>query len=120
MIVYELPPIDDWSSTCWSLLSKDSDADGWVWLPFMAEAFRAAAVWLDWEGDLLELPRATSLPSACGRHFLVIAWKPYDNRSTFLASHFRLPWLEAEGVRWVEVCNAQGIVHRFRAIRAVA
>jgi hypothetical protein len=103
MIVYRIPPIDQWSG--WQKPRDvftgldDADADSHLaadWKPLWATA-KKMAKFLGWEGDIREGPYVTVLPNAPGEFApggIIIAWKQDNNGETFLASPRRLAWIE--------------------------
>ena len=122
MFVYAIGPIDDW--TGWlrpeelfrasidtspaASLTVGNDPPG----PF--EPHRWAQAWslarigareLRWEGDIRtgEGPFVSMLPQTEPDRPtpFIIAWKQDNNGMTFIASPFRLLWLEIEGIPWV-------------------
>jgi hypothetical protein len=118
MIVYRLDPIDWWNG--WhrveDLFEKQDDPEEGsatklrtkeLW-PFLAEAFHAAREWLGWEGDVSDGDLwATVLPPTEGFGWgpdmpFVLAWKQKNNGTTFIASPYRLPWVEQGCFGWVD------------------
>ena len=110
MIVYCLIPIDFWQG--WhrpSALFRVADdiindgihdPDDWKrqW-----ELAQAIATDMGWEGDIREGPYVTVIPDQPGNYSdppILIAWKQDNNGTTFIASPFRLPWLEDESTTW--------------------
>ena len=122
MFVYAMGPIDDWTgwrkpeelfraridtSAAASPMADDDphgDFEPHRWAQAWTSA-RAGARELHWEGDIRpgEGPFVTMLPSAepgVTTPF-IIAWKQDNNGMTFIASPFRLPWLEIDGTQWL-------------------
>ena len=109
MIIYCLPPIDQWSG--WQKPDKvftgieDDDGDthpAFEWEPLWKEA-QLMAVEMGWEGDVREGPYVTVLPRKPGDYwpgYVVVAWKQDNNGTTFLASPIRLEWLENDESEW--------------------
>lgn len=103
MIVYHIPPIDDW--TGWQEPSEvfrarvDNLISEWLdaaeWSPMWAKAQELANK-AGWEGDIREGPYLTVLPYPPGPPPIVIGWKQDNNGNTFIASPYELPWLDAE------------------------
>lgn len=106
MIVYCLNPIDFWHG--WMSEAEyrkqiienygrdlHQAASEWdEYLDFKEKAFELAKR-LGWEGDIRggDTPDIAGLP-ADGKFML--GWKQDNNGTTFIASPFRLPWLESE------------------------
>jgi hypothetical protein len=71
---------------------------------FRAKAYELAKK-AGWEGDIREGPYVAGLPThetADDGHFM-IAWKQDNNGDTFVASPYRLPWLESGDYgKWVQ------------------
>jgi hypothetical protein len=71
---------------------------------FRDKAF-ALAKEVGWEGDIREGPFIAGIPThetADDGHF-IIAWKQDNNGDTFVASPYRLPWLETGDYgKWVQ------------------
>lgn len=107
MFVYALGPIDYWGG--WTQL-KDlmiQDEDPWVYASSLVRRWDLAkemARHLIWEGDVIQGPYVSPIPDTGGDvvcEFL-IGWKQQNNGTTFIASPFKLPWLEEEACAWVD------------------
>lgn len=112
MIVYRLAPIDFWVGwnhkndlfreiTTEELAYEFRDIEEWNWLWAVASALARR---IGWEGDIREGPYVSMLPNAgCDPECSVlIAWKQDNNGTTFIASPYRLPWLEDGYVEFVD------------------
>jgi hypothetical protein len=102
MIVYCITPIDDWrgwlkpeklftdSPRVETLYTKKRWEESWI----LAQKL---ALEIGWEGDIREGcgPFVSVLPQPDVDNFL-IAWKQDNNGTTFVASPYRLPWLEED------------------------
>jgi hypothetical protein len=109
VIIYCLPPIDQWSG--WQkpdqvFTGTDKDdgdthpADEW---PELWKEVQRLAKGLGWEGDVREGPFVTVLPREPGDYwpgYVLVAWKQDNNGTTFLASPIHLPWLETDMAEW--------------------
>ena len=108
MIIYHLPPIDQWSG--WQCPDKvfigtEEDVDahqsadwGELWT-----SVQKLALQMGWEGDVRDGPYVTVLPREPLDYWpghVIIAWKQDNNGDTFLASPIHLPWLETEYAEW--------------------
>ena len=105
MIVYRCEPIDFWFG--WqrpgAVFRPDASGGGAYfhhlveeWPPLWERAKRLARS-LGWEGDVREGPFVTVLPpadGACSPSPVAIAWKQGNNGATFIATPYRLPWLD--------------------------
>jgi hypothetical protein len=111
MIVYCLPPIDFWAG--WQKISdvyriETPDEVGFYefrdpdeWRRLWAQA-KPLAQRLGWEGDFREGPFVSVLPTGDCDCSILIAWKQDNNGTTFVASPYRLPWLENGHVEFVD------------------
>jgi hypothetical protein len=75
-----------------------------TYFAFLAKAQELARK-IGWEGDIGSGPFIAGLPThetaSDGQY--VIAWKQSNNGDTFVASPYRLPWLESGDYgRWIE------------------
>jgi hypothetical protein len=82
--------------------SEWHDPDNWnsMWASAKRLASRIA-----WEGDIREGPYVTVLPEVPGDQSLppvVIAWKQDHRGTTFIASPFELPWINANCLDRIE------------------
>jgi hypothetical protein len=106
--VYQVGPIDWWGG--WTplpeLLARPNAIDD-PW-PHSGRSMQARwefaqtiARHLGWPGDIRQGPFACPLPNGdidCGEY--LIAWKEDNNGTTYVASPYRLPWLEGGNNRW--------------------
>jgi hypothetical protein len=116
MIVYCLAPIDEWIG--WN---HKNDVFKEIITEELAYEFRDIEEWnrlwaqaselgrqVGWEGDIREGPYVSMLPNPGGdpQCSVLIAWKQDNNGTTFVASPYRLPWLDEGGwVRWIDVTD---------------
>jgi len=107
MYVYEVPPIDAW--TGWmteeeyiaSLRANsffDNEESQMATIKALATKAQVLAKKLGWEGDRTVGPMFSGIPneggdSHCG---VLIGWKQSNNGATFIASPYRLPWLDKD------------------------
>jgi hypothetical protein len=61
-------------------------------------------------GDVQGSPLVSMIPNAgcapeCG---VLIGWKQLDNGTTFIASPYRLPWLEEDAGEWIDSNGCKG------------
>jgi hypothetical protein len=119
MIVYRVGFIDFWNGwrdVCEVFGKIDQDLpweanclDERLLLPFLGEALHAAAVDLGWAGDFKGSAgvKASVLPPPDPDGWgpdnpFLLAWKQSNNGETFIASPYRLPWVEADCFAWVD------------------
>jgi hypothetical protein len=57
---------------------------------------------IGWEGDISCGPYFSAIPTSSINSEYLIAWKQYNNGSTFVASPFRLSWLENDCYMWID------------------
>jgi hypothetical protein len=102
MIVYHIPPIDDWRG--WQRPSdlfrvSVSEWSEWfdppLWRPSWVKAQELAKK-AGWDGDIRDGPYVTVLPLPPGPSPVVIGWKQDNNGNCFIASPYKLPWLGSE------------------------
>lgn len=104
MVVYCVNPIDDWKGwqEPYPLFAEDEDDYNTTltptkWKPLWDKAQRLA-LRVGWEGDIRDGPFVTIIPGSMFMHsgepLAIIGWKQDNNGTTFLASPFRLPWIE--------------------------
>jgi hypothetical protein len=115
MWVYCLTPIDWWTGAHTvsdyesAIVADHGRADASEQVKGALSKFRnfldkAKAIAPGWEGDIREGPFVLPVPPrdpAEGLQFMV-AWKQENNGTTFLASPFRLPWLEEDAESYGE------------------
>lgn len=119
MIVYQLGPIDVWFG--WThlddvLATASKPLDERIDLcPYstttlqntLTRAQRLAEA-LGWDGDLREGPYFSRLPE---NDFypgsFLLAWKQDNNGTTYIASPYRLPWLETDCIDWITETSEQ-------------
>jgi len=103
VIVYCTAAIDFWNGwqTHADLFQPERDETGpkhpaTEWPPLWEKAQELARR-VGWEGDIRDGPYRTVLPDEKGGlPPVIIAWKQDNNGITFVASPYRLPWLDAE------------------------
>jgi hypothetical protein len=75
----------------------DALQHGWERAQFIARR-------VGWEGDVREGPWFCPLPAEGSDETFLIVWKQDNNGQTFVASPYRLPWLETGD----DVTSAEG------------
>lgn len=107
MFLYTLSPIDTWSGWSTEDEYKASEATQNDYdRPYALEQFekaKAQALELGkragWEGDFSVGPMVAGLPNRGGDTMsgILIGWKQQNDGTTFVASPYRLPWLDEDG-----------------------
>jgi hypothetical protein len=61
-------------------------------------AFKIAKTRAGWEGDFSQGPYYSGVPAEGGNNYcsVLIGWKQPNNGTTFVASEYKLPWLEKD------------------------
>jgi|SRR6516164_6932518 hypothetical protein len=126
MIVYELGPIDMWFG--WTPLQKVlaiaskpfSERGDWCHhsagkLEYALAHAQQLAKLLGWERDMREGPYFSPLPeNDTDPAAFLLAWKQDNNGTTFVASPYRLPWLDKSCDDWASDENG---IHRSQSGR---
>jgi hypothetical protein len=106
MFVYAMGPIENWEG--WrpaegaSTFGEASIAERAEFREFFSRA-REIARELGWEGDISEGPFVSALPDPAQHgSAIMVAWRQSKNGTTFVASPFRIPYLENESWKWGE------------------
>lgn len=115
MFVYQVSPIDFWNGWIGEkefLMSyvEDHTHGRYADLDMLAHrikeysTFREGALALakraGWEGDIRDGPYVAAMPYGDCESKFMIAWKQSSDGTTFIASPFRLPWLEEPARCW--------------------
>lgn len=107
MFVYSIPPIDSWAGwmseqeyiASLKAHTYEHDAHWTRWQEsFKNLAFKIAKEKASWEGDFAQGPYWSGIPAEGGNSHcsVLLGWKQRNNGTTYIASEYRLSWLEKD------------------------